>query len=374
MRTDTSDVQQRVQRALDKLVESGQETGLQAAAYFRGELVADAAAGLADPVGGAPAGRDTLFHSFSTAKGVTATVAHVLAARGVLDYDSPVAEYWPEFAAHGKQDITLHQVLTHTAGVPHLPSDTMPSHMSDWGEMCTRIAGLSPLWDPGTDMGYHGWTFGWIIGEVIRRATGNPVSAALRDHVASPLGVADSLFFGVPGSEATRLAVLVEGNWDAAIAAMPDSAPIFLASPRPIAAGAGLGNGEAYLRADIPSAGTMTAAAVARMYAALLGEVGGVRLLSAEHLARVSAPAASGTDRMLGHHSPKALGYFLGLSWAGGSPQSFGTTGSGGSAAFADPAHGISFALTKNRLTVGPADQAARSVAHEVYAALGRTA
>lgn len=373
MRIGTQDVQQRVQRALDKLVESGQETGLQAAAYFRGELVADAWAGLADPVRGVPAGRDTLFHSFSTAKGVTATVAHVLAARDVLDYDSPVAEYWPEFAAHGKQEITLRQVLTHTAGVPHLPSDTMPSHLCDWEEMCERIADLSPLWEPGTAMGYHGWTFGWIIGEVVRRATGSPVSAALREHVAGPLGVADSLFFGVPESEASRLAALVEGNWDAAIAAMPDSAPIFLASPRPVAAGADLGNSETYLRADIPSAGTMTAAAVARMYAAVLGEVDGVRLLSAGHLAHVSAPAASGTDRMLGHRSPKTLGYFLGLTWAGGSPRSFGNTGSGGSSAFADPAHGIGFALTKNRLTVGPADQAARSVAQELYAALGLT-
>lgn len=373
MAVDTHDVQQRVQRALDKLIESGHETGLQAAAYYRGELVASAVAGTADPSAGTPITPNTLIHAFSTGKGVTATVAHVLAEKGLLQYDRPIAAYWPEFGAHGKASISLRQVLSHTAGVPHLPADTVPDHMCDWDEMCARIAGLTPLWEPGAAMGYHGWTFGWIVGEVIRRATGSTISEALREHVTVPLGIEDALYFGIPAGEIRRTATLVEGNWDAAIASMPDSAPIFQASPRPIAAGAGLGNQEAYLRADIPAAGTMTAEAVARMYAALMRDVGGVRLISPTRTAEVSALAASGIDRMLGHPSPKTLGYFLGISWAGGSPQSFGTTGSGGSAAFADPAHEIAFALTKNRLTAGP-DNAAQTVAHELYAALGHAA
>ncbi|MCZ7431117.1 serine hydrolase domain-containing protein [Streptomyces sp. WMMC1477] len=371
MTVDTGDVQPRVQRVLDELVEAGHETGLQAAAYHRGELVADAAAGVTDPLSRTAVRTDTLFHGFSAGKGVTATLAHVLAEQGVIGYDVPVAAYWPEFAAHGKQDITLGQVLTHTAGVPHLPPDTLPAHMCDWDETCERIAGLAPLWEPGTEMGYHGWTFGWIIGEVVRRATGKPMSEALYEQVAHPLGVADSLFFGVPESQLPRMAVLEAGNWDAAIAAMPDTAPIFQASPRPVVACSGLGNDKEYLRADVPAAGTMSAAALARMYAALLDDVDGVRLISPERAAQVAALAFSGNDRMLGHHSAKTLGYFHGLTWAGGSATSFGNTGSGGSAAFADPAHGIAFALTKNRLTVGPADQAARSVAQEVYAALG---
>jgi CubicO group peptidase (beta-lactamase class C family) len=368
----TEDVQQRVQVALDRLVASGRETGLQAAAYFRGELVASAAAGIADPVTEEPLTTSTLVHSFSTAKGVTATLAHVLALRHDLDYDTPVARYWPEFAAHGKDRITLRHVLTHTAGVPHLPADTVPRDMADWDGMCARIAGLTPLWEPGTAMGYHGWTFGWILGEVIRRVSGSPVSTALRSYVAEPLGIEDSLFFGLPGSEHHRAATLVEGNWDAAIASMPDSASIFIASPRAIAAGSDFGNDKSYLSADIPAAGTMTAAAAARMYAALMTEVDGVRLLPADRLADVSRLAVAEQDRMLGHPSPKTLGYFHGITWAGGSPQSFGTTGSGGSAAFADPEHGIAFALTKNRLTAD--SYAAQTVAAEVYAALGRNA
>ncbi|AKH85681.1 hypothetical protein AA958_29440 [Streptomyces sp. CNQ-509] len=368
----THQVQQRVQESLDRLVAQGRETGLQAAAYFQGELVADAAAGTADPAADRPLTPATLIHSFSTAKGVTATLAHAVAARHGLDYDTPVAEYWPDFAAHGKERITLRHVLTHTAGVPHLPADTVPAHMTDWDAMCARIAGLTPLWEPGTAMGYHGWTFGWILGEVVRRVTGLPLSAALRSYVSGPLGVEDSLFFGLPGSEHHRTATLVDGGWDAAIASLPDSAAIFTASPRPVAAGTELGNQKNYLSAHIPSAGTMTAAAVARMYAALLTDTDGIHLLPASTAEEAARPAVSAEDRMLGHPSPKTLGYFHGITWAGGSPQSFGTTGSGGSAAFADPTHGIAFALTKNRLTAD--SHAAHTVAAELYSALGRTA
>lgn len=368
----TRDVQERVQVTLDRLVASGRETGLQAAVYYRGELVTSAAAGVADPVSNEPLTPSTLVHSFSTAKGVTATLLHVVAVQYGIDYEEPVARYWPEFGAHGKDRITLRHVLTHAAGVPQLPADTVPGDMADWDGMCARIAALTPLWEPGTAMGYHGWTFGWILGEVIRRITTTPVSTALRTHVAEPLGVEDSLFFGVPGREHHRTATLVEGNWDAAIASMPDSAPIFIASPRAVAAGSALGNDKSYLGADIPSAGTMTAAAVAKMYAALMAEIDGVRLLPEHRLAEVSRLAVAEQDRMLGHFSPKALGYFHGITWAGGSPQSFGTTGSGGSVAFADPEHSIAFALTKNRLTAD--SSAAHTVAAELYAALGRTA
>jgi CubicO group peptidase (beta-lactamase class C family) len=366
-----SDVQQPVQAAVDRLVADGRETGLQAAAYVDGKLVASAAAGIADPATGRAFTTSTLVHSFSTAKGVIATLTHVVASRHGLDYDTPVARYWPEFAAHGKDRITLRHVLTHSAGVPQLPPDTSPGDMTDWEGMCARIAGLTPLWEPATATGYHGWTFGWILGEVVRRVTGTSLSAALRAYVTKPLNVEDSLFFGLPDVEHHRAATLVGGNWDAAIAAMPDSAPIFIASPRSITVGSALGNDKGYLGADIPSAGTMTAEAVARMYAALMTEVDGVRLLSADRFAEVSRMAIAGQDRIFGYPRPKTLGYFHGITWAGGSPRSIGTTGSGGSAAYADPEHGVAFALTKNRLTSDTV--AAQTVAGEVYAALGRS-
>lgn len=165
-------------------------------------------------------------------------------------------------------------------------------------------------------MGYHGWTFGWILGEVVRRVTGLPLSAALRSYVSGPLGVEDSLFFGLPGSEHHRTATLVDGGWDAAIASLPDSAAIFTASPRPVAAGTELGNQKNYLSAHIPSAGTMTAAAVARMYAALLTDTDGIHLLPASTAKEAARQAVSAEDRMLGHPSPKTLGYFHGITWA----------------------------------------------------------
>jgi CubicO group peptidase (beta-lactamase class C family) len=373
MKVDVSAVQPRVQKVVEQLVGSGRETGLQAAAYWRGELVVDAAAGVADPATGAPVDGQTLFHSFSTGKGVTATVAHVLAKQGLIDYDAPVARYWPQFAAHGKQQVTVRQVLTHTAGVPQLPQDITPADMCDWDGMYTRIADLPLLWQPGTRTGYHGWTFGWIIGELARRVTGQPISQVLHDLVAAPLGVADSLFFGIPDEVAPRLATLVEGNWAASLAAAPDNAPMFIAAPRSVLAVADLSNRPDYLRADIPAAATMTARAVARMYAALIGDVDSVRLLSADHLAHVIALATADTDQILGNPIRKGLGYFLGLSWAGAATTSFGTTGSGGSAAFADPAHDLAIAITKNRLTVGRDDTAAMTIAHEIYDALGIT-
>ena len=129
---------------------------------------------------------------------MTATVVHVLAERGLLDYDLPIAAVWPEFAQHGKDGVTLRHALTHAAGVPALPAGVTPADLTDWDRMCAIVAASRPLWEPGTTTGYHAWTFGWLVGEVVRRVTGRPVSQVLAEDVAGPLGVADQLFFGVP--------------------------------------------------------------------------------------------------------------------------------------------------------------------------------
>ena len=349
-----NDLQQQVQEAINGLVETGTERGLQVAVYRHGELVVDAVAGIADPETGRPITPDTPVYAYSVGKGATATVAHVLAKRGAFDYDTPIVDLWPEFGAHGKETATVRHALTHTVGVPGIPADTTPEDLCDWDRMCAVIASSEPWWEPGTKTAYHAYPFGYIVGEIVRRTTGKPISQVLREEVSGPLGVADELYFGVPESQLDRLARLedVEGS-EEFLAAMPDDSPFFKLGPRATAPTAGFGNRKDILMADIPAGGKMSARAVARMYAALLGEVDGVRLIPDERLREVSTAAFSGEDRIMGNPVTWALGYAIGR--LGADPQEatsvIGWGGAGGSYAYADTATGVTFALTKNRLT-----------------------
>jgi CubicO group peptidase (beta-lactamase class C family) len=172
-------LQARVQRRVDALVASGQETGVQVAAWLDGEQIVDVCAGAADAETGRPVTPDTPFFSYSTGKRLVGTLVHVLAEQGQLDYDLRVAEVWPEFARHGKEDVTLRHALTHSAGVPALPADITPEQLADWDTMCVVVADSAPLWAPGTRHGYHAWTYGWLVGETVRRATGVPLARLL---------------------------------------------------------------------------------------------------------------------------------------------------------------------------------------------------
>ncbi|MEU8272134.1 serine hydrolase domain-containing protein [Sphaerisporangium sp. NPDC049002] len=357
-----SDVQKQVQVAIDQLVESGAETGVQVAVYREGELVVDAVAGTADPATGRPFTSGTPVYSTSTGKGVTATVVHVLAERGVLGYDTPIAELWPEFGAHGKQAATVRHALTHSTGVPGLPAATTPEDLCDWEKMCAAVADAEPWWEPGTKTGYHAQSFGYIVGEIVRRATGTPISQVLREEVAGPLGVADELFFGVPKSRLGGLARLDEPASDFEMTPETlEGIPFFrvvhgyTAAPMAALPDAAFGNRADVLMSDIPAGGTMSARAVARMYAALLGEVDGVRLVSPERLREITAVAMSGLDEVAGFPSTRALGYNIGFPSLNAStvPTVFGMSGSGGTAAYADTATGVAFALTKNRVSAG---------------------
>jgi CubicO group peptidase (beta-lactamase class C family) len=238
-----TDIQQQVQEAIDELVESGAERGLQVAVYHNGEQIVDAVAGVADPETGRPVAPDTPFYCYSVGKSATATVAHVLVERGAFDYDTLVVELWPEFGAHGKETATVRHVLTHTVGVPGVPADTTPEDLCDWDRMCEVIAAAEPWWEPGTRMAYHAYPFGYIVGEIVRRTTGKPISQVLREDVAGPLGVADELFFGVPESELGRLARLEDAEGSAEmLAAMPDDSPFFKLGPRAVTPTAEFGN------------------------------------------------------------------------------------------------------------------------------------
>jgi CubicO group peptidase (beta-lactamase class C family) len=349
-----SDLQRQVQEAADKLVESGEERGLQMAVYRDGVQIVDVVAGVADPETGRPVTSDTPFYNFSIGKGATATVAHVLVERGLFGYDTPVAELWPEFARHGKQGVTVRHVLSHTAGVPGVPLDTTPEDICDWGRMTAALEDAELWWEPGSKVGYHAYTFGFLVGEIVRRATGQPISQVLKEQVAGPLGVAGELYFGMPATEHARLARLEDAPVDmSAFGEMPADLPMFKAGPMTLMPSAELGSRSDYLSADIPAGGKTSARAIARMYAALLGEVDGVRLITPERLREATAVVSSGTDEVFGMSVTWGLGYGIGgpASTAERSPSVFGVPGAGGSAAWADTATGTAFALTKNRLT-----------------------
>jgi CubicO group peptidase (beta-lactamase class C family) len=351
-----NDLQRQVQEAIDGLVESGAERGLQVAVYRHGEAVVDAVAGVADHETGRPVSPDTPFYCYSVGKGATSTVAHILVERGAFDYDTPVVELWPEFGAHGKETATVRHVLTHTVGVPGIPADTTPEDLCDWDKMCAVIADAEPWWEPGTKVAYHAYPFGYIVGEIVRRTTGERISRVLREEVAVPLGVVDEIYFGVPESELGRLARLEDAEGGAEyLASLPDDAPFFKLGPRQVTPTAAFGNRPDILMADIPAGGKMSARAAARMYAALMDEVDGVRLVSPERLREISAGAFTGVDQIMGFPTTWALGYSVGR--IGADPQEtrsvFGNGGVGGSYACADTATGVAWALAKNRLTGG---------------------
>ena len=364
-------LQQQVQEALDGLVESGTERGLQVSVYRNGEPVVEAVAGVADHETGRPVAPDTPFYVYSTGKGATSAVAHLLVERGAFDYDTPIVELWPEFGARGKEAATVRHALTHTVGVPGMPAGTTPEDLCDWDRMCAVIADSEPWWEPGTKTAYHAYTFGYIVGEIVRRATGRPISQVLREEVAGPLGVADEIYFGVPEPELGRLGRLEDAEGGAEfLAAMPDDSPFFKWGPRETVPTAGFGNRADVLMADIPAGGKTSARAMARVYAALLGEVDGVRLISPERLREVSAVAFGGVDEIMGNPVSWALGYAVGRigTEAQQTPTAFGMGGVGGSYAYADTETGIAFALTKNRLTMdfGAAEQVAGIVTRTV--------
>src|SRR6266545_6444151 len=368
-----TDIQQRVQEATDQLVESGAERGLQVAVYRNGNLVVDAVAGIADPATGRLVTSDTPFFSFSIGKGVAATVAHVLAERGLFGYDTRIVELWPEFGAHGKEKATVRHALSQSVGVPGLPRGLTVEDMCDWDKMCAIIADAEPWWEPGTRIGYHAVTFGYIVGEIVRRASGKPISQVLREEVAGPLGVADELFFAVPKTEQDRLARLEDAESSQQLfGELPEDSPLLKLGPAECTTAA-YGNRADVLSANIPAGGTVTARAVARMYAALLGEVDGVRLIGPERLREVSAVAMSGSDQIFDFPTSWGLGYSIGQSLANAQETQsvFGVGGVGGSNAYADRASGIAFAMTKNRLT--PSFESAERVAEIVTKAVAES-
>jgi CubicO group peptidase (beta-lactamase class C family) len=340
-----SEIQDQIQSHIDGLIGVGAETGVQVAAYQDGALIVDAVAGTADSATGRPLTSDTPIFSFSTGKNVAATLAHLLVSRGFLDYDSPVTDLWPEFGVHGKATATLRHVLTHTVGLPAMPREITPAELPDWQRVCESLAAAEPRWQPGTAMGYHSYTFGYLVGEIARRATGQPTGELLHEWITAPLGIEGHIHFAAPTESLRGFARLDQQPWQ--WPAGPDDGDAILA-PWENQPSAEFGNNSRILCADIPSVCVATAHGLAAMYNAVLQGT----LVDSARLTEMSALAFEGTDQVFGTPATMALGFPIGRMGAPDEENSaaIGWPGGGGSYAYADPARGIAFALTKVRL------------------------
>lgn len=362
------------------------DIGAAVCVYRDGQPVVDLWGGLADPDAGRPWERDTLQLVYSATKGATATAAHLLAQRGALDLDAPVAKYWPEFAANGKADIPVRSLLSHQAGLVTLDQPVPLTEALAWEPMVAALAAQRPQWTPGTAHGYHGRTWGWLVGEVIRRVSGRTPGRFFADEIAGPLGL--DFFIGLPTGERDRVSRMVYQQPKVDLTAVPseeippelrelvaawrdpnsfsnrafrvtDPAEIDFNSPEVQAA-------------ELPASnGIGTARGLARLYAALIGEVDGVRLLTAETLASAIKEQASGLDQVMVVPSRFSSGYMLPTeSNAMTGSNSFGHTGRGGSLGFADPAHGIAFGYAMNHIIGGPDDVRATALVDAVRRSL----
>jgi CubicO group peptidase (beta-lactamase class C family) len=328
------------------------EVGAACAICHRGRVVVDLWGGLSDLSGGRPWERDTVALVFSAAKGPTAVCINRLVEAGQLDVDLPVAHYWPEFGCNGKAAITVRQVLSHRAGLAAVEGDLTLEEVLAWDPVVAAIAAQAPNWEPGTEHGYHARSFGWILGEVLKRVTGRSIGAYIADQIAAPLGL--DYWVGLPREAFHRCATLVppEGGSDAVAELLgADSlTAMVMSGPSGLFGYNDMWNRPDVLAAEMPSSnGVGDARSLARFYAAVIGEVDGVRLLGPEQLARACEPQSSGPDKVIFRETRFGLGFALQPFLApGAGPRCFGHPGAGGALAFADPDAELGFAYVMN--------------------------
>jgi CubicO group peptidase (beta-lactamase class C family) len=338
------------------------ETGASLAITLDGKPVVDIWAGFSDATRTHPWERDTIANVYSTTKGMTAICAHRLVDQGRLDLDAPVAKYWPAFAVGGKAELPVRYLLSHQAGMAAVRRPLSPPDIFDWDTMTGALAEQEPWWEPGTRHGYHALTYGWLVGEVIRRLSGKSVGAFFRDEVAQPFGIDCQI--GLAATEDRRVAPLIpppppapeQLDLLAAILQDPESllAKSFINPPiLPESA-----NTREWRAAEIPAAnGHTNARALAHLYGILscAGARNGRELLSRESIARASTEQADGPDALLPMHTRFGLGFMLSTPYEkmGPNPQVFGHGGMGGSMAFADPEARLGFGYVMNEMHTG---------------------
>ena len=348
---------------------AGEEVGCSVAVYHKGKLVVDLVAGWADRAKTKEYADDALQVVFSTTKGVTATAVAMCVERGLLSYELPVAHYWPEFAQNGKGNVTVAQLLSHQAGLYTVERHMELEEILHWNTITAELAGMAPLWEPGTEHGYHALTFGWLAGELIRRVDGRGVGQFIQEEIAGPLGV--EIYVGLPEALENRVVPLLQGR-DPNAPAQPETEEArqvrelleqFMGPNTPGGkalslsgswTGEGLFNRSDVLRAEIPAAnGATNARSLAAMYAALQHPVNGVQLLSGamrEAAFTVQTPANE-ADKCLVVPTSFAMGYMAASDFTPYAGEgSCGHPGFGGSVAFLQPQRELAFGYAMNKL------------------------
>ncbi len=353
------------------------DIGAACALYHRGRPVVDIWGGLADVASRRPWQEDTIVLVFSAAKGPTATCIHQLVEAGQLDLDLPIAHYWPEFGCNGKEQITAAQVLSHQAGLAAVDAELTLAEVLAWDPVVNAIAAQAPNWEPGSKHGYHARSFGWILGELIRRVTGQSPGRYLAEHICRPLDL--SYWVGLPSAELPRCATLVppEGGSDAVAALLgADSLTVrVMSGPSGLFGYNEMWNRPEVLAAEMPSSnGVGDARSLARFYHILAGGVDGLSLLGPEQLTLACKPQVRGPDAVIFHETCFGLGYSLQPMLApGAGPNCFGHPGAGGSVAFADPDAGIGFAYVMNAMQFNmEGDPRGLGLIRAVYECLGK--
>lgn len=381
---------QEVRQEFERNFRERGEVGASVCVTLRGETVVNLWGGVAQADTQRPWTEDTISIVFSSTKGATALCAHILASRGQLDLDAPVATYWPEFAQAGKANIPVKMLLNHQAGLPAVRTPLPQGAYANWDLMVDALAKEEPFWEPGTRNGYHALTIGWLVGEVVRRVSGKSLGTFFQDEVAKPLGL--DFWIGLPEDKEARVAPM--------IAAKPDSESLFsqeLVKPGSLSALVLLNSGgymgakpeyecRAAHAAEIGGAGGITnARGLAGMYAPLAcgGKLKGVELVNSDTLARMSLVAsATGRDAVLVMPTRFSLGFMKSMDNRRERPgvrdsvliseDAFGHVGAGGSFGFADPAAAMSFGYTMTRMGSGTSlNDRGQSLVDATYRALG---
>ncbi len=341
-----------VRAAFERNLGDGLEHGGAVAVWRRGKPVVDLWGGTRDLAGRLPWQRDTLVNVWSVGKGVVALAVAMLVERGTLDYAAPVARYWPEFAANGKQHITLDQVMSHQAGLDGLPVPLSDAQRFAWHPVVEVLAAMKPNWEPGSACVYHAETFGYLAGELVRRVDGRSIGTFVAQEIAEPLTL--SFYFGLPAAQDHRVSEISASDkaydWvrQGATSAYPHAY-------RNQTFSATAPNDRAWRGAEMPAGnGQGDARSLAKVYGALAagGMVDGHQLLSSRTLARAVAERFNGVDAGSGAPTVFGAGFRIGAVGFGPhvGPGHFGHTGWGGSVAFADPSRSLGFAYVTNRM------------------------